>query len=278
MFVTDDIDRSILADTAQSYRVMDIPGFTQANRSYFHKMIGGYHAAKLNRFEDIIQRQLTPVLSYGYAPELRDDSVVAQYAADQQEVLKRLRTSYKVLDMLNARYIITGDKDYPVMENSYAKGNAWLVGDIQYVDNADAEMAALTDLDINNAAVADSKYKDVLGSGKQTVTSGDTIYLTSYSPNTLRYHANVAKGATGVFSEVYFPWGWHATIDGNDAQIGRVNYLLRALQIPAGKHEIVMTFDPQSIHTCSTIAYICIILIYLLCFAGLFMAYKKCEA
>jgi hypothetical protein len=278
MFVTDDIDRAILADTAQSYRVMDIPGFTQANRSYFHKMIGGYHAAKLNRFEDIIQRQLTPVLSYGYAPELRDDSIVAQYAADQQEVLKRLRTSYKVLDMLNARYIITGDKDYPVMENSYAKGNAWLVGDIQYVDNADAEMAALTDLDINNAAVADSKYKDVLGSGKQTVTSGDTIYLTSYSPNTLRYHANVAKGATGVFSEVYFPWGWHATIDGNDAQIGRVNYLLRALQIPAGKHEIVMTFDPQSIHTCSTIAYICIILIYLLCFAGLFMAYKKCEA
>jgi hypothetical protein len=265
MFVADDIDRAILADTAQSYRVMDIPGFTQANRSYFHKMIGGYHAAKLNRFEDIIQRQLTPVLSYGYAPELRDDSVVAQYAADQQ-------------DMLNARYIITGDKNYPVMENSYAKGNAWLVGDIQYVDNADAEMAALTDLDINNAAVADSKYKDVLGSGKQTVTSGDTIYLTSYSPNTLRYHANVAKGATGVFSEVYFPWGWHATIDGNDAQIGRVNYLLRALQIPAGKHEIVMTFDPQSIHTCSTIAYICIILIYLLCFAGIFMAYKKCEA
>ncbi len=277
MFVPDDIDKAILADTAQSYRVIDIPGFTQANRSYFHKMIGGYHAAKLNRFEDIIQRQLSPVLSFGYAPELRDDSIMAQYPADQQDVIKRLRTSYKVLDMLNTRYVITGDKDYPIMVNSYAKGNAWLVGDIKYVDNADAEMAALTDLDINTTAVADNKFKDALGEGKQSVSAADTIYLTSYSPNTLRYHAATANGATGVFSEVYFPWGWRATIDGNEAQIGRVNYLLRAIQIPAGKHEIVMTFDPQSLHTCSTVAYVCIILIYLLCIAGLFLAYKKCE-
>jgi hypothetical protein len=277
MFVPDDIDKAILADTAQSYRVIDIPGFTQANRSYFHKMIGGYHAAKLNRFEDIIQRQLSPVLSFGYAPELRDDSIMAQYPADQQDVIKRLRTSYKVLDMLNTRYVITGDKDYPIMVNSYAKGNAWLVGDIKYVDNADAEMAALTDLDINTTAVADNKFKDALGEGKQSVSAADTIYLTSYSPNTLRYHAATANGATGVFSEVYFPWGWRATIDGNEAQIGRVNYLLRAIKIPAGKHEIVMTFDPQSLHTCSTVAYVCIILIYLLCIAGLFLAYKKCE-
>jgi hypothetical protein len=277
MLVPDDIDKAILADTAQSYRVIDIPGFTQANRSYFHKMIGGYHAAKLNRFEDIIQRQLSPVLSFGYAPELRDDSIMAQYPADQQDVIKRLRTSYKVLDMLNTRYVITGDKDYPIMVNSYAKGNAWLVGDIKYVDNADAEMAALTDLDINTTAVADNKFKDALGEGKQSVSAADTIYLTSYSPNTLRYHAATANGATGVFSEVYFPWGWRATIDGNEAQIGRVNYLLRAIKIPAGKHEIVMTFDPQSLHTCSTVAYVCIILIYLLCIAGLFLAYKKCE-
>jgi hypothetical protein len=277
MFVPDDIDKAILADTAQSYRVIDIPGFTQANRSYFHKMIGGYHAAKLNRFEDIIQRQLSPVLSFGYAPELRDDSIMAQYPADQQDVIKRLRTSYKVLDMLNTRYVITGDKDYPIMVNSYAKGNAWLVGDIKYVDNADAEMAALTDLNINTTAVADNKFKGALGEGKQSVSAADTIYLTSYSPNTLRYHAATANGATGVFSEVYFPWGWRATIDGNEAQIGRVNYLLRAIKIPAGKHEIVMTFDPQSLHTCSTVAYVCIILIYLLCIAGLFLAYKKCE-
>jgi uncharacterized membrane protein YfhO len=94
----------------------------------------------------------------------------------------------------------------------------------------------------------------------------------------VRYHAGVAQDAVAVFSEVYFPWGWYATIDGQEVQIGRVNYLLRALNIPAGKHEIVMTFDPESLHTCSAVAYACIILIYLLCALGAFMAFRKCTA
>jgi hypothetical protein len=278
MFEQDDIDKAILADTAQSYRVMDIPGFTQANRSYYHKTIGGYHAAKLNRYEDLIQRRLMPVLSYGYNPELRDDSVAASYSADEQTVIKQLRTSYNVLDMLNAKYVITGDKDAPLLQNTNAKGNAWLVDEVRYVDGADAEMQALDQLADGNIAVADSRFKDVLGDGKHTAQAGDTIYMTQYTPNTVRYHAGVAQDAVAVFSEVYFPWGWYATIDGQEAQIGRVNYLLRALNIPAGKHEIVMTFDPESLHTCSAVAYACIILIYLLCALGAFMAVRKCTA
>lgn len=105
---------------------------------------------------------------------------------------------------------------------------------------------------------------------------GDTIYLTSYSPNRLTYHATTAAGGIGVFSEVYFPWGWKADIDGQPAQLARVNYLLRAMAIPAGHHTISMVFDPDSIHTTSAVAYACVTLIYLLLCAAIFVELRRC--
>lgn len=236
-FPLSDTDRKILADTAASYRVMDIPRFWQADPSYRHKTIGGYHAAKLTRYQDLIDRHLTNFL---------DGS---QTDAD-----------WNVLDMLNARYII--DHQGEVLFNEEALGNGWLVDRVDYVDGADAEMNALSTINPATTAVADRSFEPVLGSSSQK-TPGDTLFLTSYAPNRLTYHANTARGGVAVFSEVFFPWGWKATVDGTPASIGRVNYLLRALSLAPGSHTIEMVFDPDSLKATTTTAYISIIIIYL---------------
>ncbi len=274
-FTPDAIDNAILADTTLHYRVMDVPGFNQPNRSFFHKTLGGYHAAKLNRYEDIIQRHLNNIAHYDYIPELRYDSIIAQYPAEYHEPLRRVATSYRIMDMLNARYVITKDKSAPVMINSFALGNAWFVNKLNYVDNAHAEMNALNSLNPSTEAVADKRFEEILGVVKAPTDSADYITLTGYTPNTLTYHSNSKNGGIGVFSEVWFPWGWKATIDGTPANIGRVNYILRAMQIPAGEHEIVMTFAPDSIQTTTNVAYASISAIYLLIILALFFEYRR---
>lgn len=228
-FVPTAADEVILRDTAMNYRVMDIPGMGSARSSYFHKTIGGYHAAKLTRYNDLLDHQIN-------------------------------RGNQQVLNMLNARYFITADS---VIYNPEANGNAWFVEELRYVDNADAEMSALDNLDTRRAAVADKSFASTLGS-KAGTAPGDTIFETSYAPNRLSYHARSAKGGVAVFSEVYFPWGWKAEIDGKEAQIARADYVLRALNVPAGEHTIVFTFDPQSLKVTNTISVVAVVLIYLL--------------
>ena len=272
VFTPDAIDSRILADTTQHYRVLDIPGFYSADRSYFHKTLGGYHAAKLNRYEDIIQRRLAPIVSaheWYEGDSILDDP---RYG----DVGPQLKAGYQVADMLNARYVIDGNNQLILNDNAF--GNAWLVDDIRFVDNADAEMAALDAgvLDLRRQAVADRRFSAVLPEA-QSLAPGDTIYLTHYSPNTLTYHASTARGGVGVFSEVYFPWGWHADVDGEEVPVARVNYLLRAIPLPAGSHTVTMTFEPASIHTSSAIAYACVTLIYMLILAGLFVEARRCR-
>ncbi len=235
-------DKVILQDTAMNYRVMNIPDFWRPDPSFHHKMIGGYHAAKLTRYQDLIDRHIGNFLS-GDAGE----------------------ADIRVLNMLNARYIVTPGGE--VVENPAALGNAWFVDTISYVSTPDEEMAALSVIEPAVEAVADKRFEGVLGRGV-TAERGDTIYETSYAPNRLTYHARSARGGVAVFSEVYFPWGWAATVDGEEVPIGRVNYLLRAIKLPAGTHTVVMTFDPRSLHTTGMIATIAIILIYLLAAAA----------
>lgn len=232
-------DEMILADTAMNYRVMDIPRFYSADPSYYHKMIGGYHAAKLTRYQDLIDRHLSAFTNG------------TQTDAD-----------WNVLNMLNARYVV-GMDGQPLL-NPEALGNAWFVDDLIYVDGADAEMAALSTIDPAHKAVADKRFVDLLG---KTTPADSTDYIreTTYAPNRLTYTYSAAGPRIAVFSEVYFPWGWHATVDGEPAEIGRVNYLLRAMQLPAGRHTIEMVFDPASIRTTDTVASISVIIIYLLC-------------
>ena len=257
----DAIDRAILADTVGHYRVLDIPGFFDARRSYFHSMLGGYHAAKLSRYDDIIGERMLPLLSVGYGHADGRADVAAGQA---------------VADMLNARYIVTGDPEAPLMLNPQAMGNAWLVDSMVWVDGARAEMDALDPAltDLRRQAVADRSFATALP-GQPSLAPGDTIYMTYYSPNTLKYHVSTAAGGVGVFSEVYFPWGWKATVDGNEVPLARVNYILRALAIPAGSHESVMTFAPESVRRSSAAAYACVTLIYLLLAAGIFVECRR---
>lgn len=233
-------DREILADTAMNYRVMDIPRFHAAEPSYHHKMIGGYHAAKLTRYQDLIDRHLS---------HFTNGANVTQ-------------ADFNVLDMLNARYLISGDNT--LMTNPGALGNAWFVDNIRYVDNADSEMAALSEIDPAETAVADRRFASVLGENIPAKEPGDTIFETTYSPARLTYSANSRNGGLAVFSEVFFPWGWEAYIDGKPAEIGRVNYLLRAIRIPAGKHAVEMRFNPSSVTATVAAARVSVIIIYVM--------------
>ena len=242
-------DKAILADTAMNYRVMDIPRFFSADPSYYHKAIGGYHAAKLTRYQDLIDRHLSHFTNG------------SQTDAD-----------WNVLNMLNARYVV--GMDGQPLANPEALGNAWWVESVSYADGADDEMERLSQIDPAREAVADKSFRDVLGDGS-AVVPGDTIYETSYAPDRLTYRARSAKGGVAVFSEIYFPWGWTATVDGQPARLGRVNYVLRALRIPAGDHEIVMTFDPESTRTADTVAIIAIILIYIAIAVAIGLAVRK---
>lgn len=269
-FVPTDADRSIMADTTMHFRVMNIPKFMQADPSYFYKNIGGYHAAKLTRYQDMIDRHLAHFMQIGYVPELRDDSVALELTRGDAGYARMLQADLNILDMLNARYVV--DQDGKARINEHALGNAWLVDSIRYVDGADAEMAALDLIDPAHTAVADGRFRSVLGESVPPKSSGDTISLTSYAPNRLTYAVESRNGGVAVMSEVYFPWGWHVSIDGEQVEPGRVDYILRAVRIPAGSHTVTMTFDPESLHVTDGVATASVILIYVSLAAGVVYA------
>lgn len=233
-FPMNDADRFILQDPDPNYRVFNLASpsgpFNDARTSYYHKSIGGYHAAKLTRYQDLIDRQLS-------------------------------RMNPAVFNMLNTKYFIVSAQDgsntLQVIPNPDALGNAWFVENVQWVDNADAEMAALDDFDPARTAVIDRHFQDLIHAAG-TVSDSDTIFLTSYKPNELRYISKTTQERIAVFSEVYFPWGWNVTIDGNTTKAVRADYVLRALNIPAGNHEIIFRFEPASIAATETIAFISI--------------------
>lgn len=228
-------DVRILKDTAQNYRVLDIPGMTAARSSYFHKTIGGYHAAKLTRYNDLLEHQIA-------------------------------KNNMAVLNMLNAKYVIMqGDT---VVQNPDAMGNAWFVDHIRYVSDANTEMKALDSLDPRQMAVADRQFEKVLKTSAPAA-AGDTIFETTYAPNRLTYHSRLSRPRIAVFSEIYFPWGWQATVDGKPVEIGRVNYVLRALNLPAGNHTVTFEFKPQSVERAESISVASIILIYIVCLGAL---------
>jgi len=224
------VDTQILQDKDMNYRVMDLQHFGEAMPSYFHKTIGGYHAAKLSRYNDLINEQIA-------------------------------NNNIQVLNMLNARYFIMDDQT--AQRNPDALGNAWFVDSLTYVKTADEEMAFLNNFNPAVSAVADVKFQNQLGQARAT-QPGDTIYETSYAPNHLTYKSHSAAGGLAVFSEVYFPWGWKVSVDGKPVEMGRVNYVLRALQLPAGDHEIDFKFVPDEVEKTQTWAKIAVVAIYLL--------------
>lgn len=261
-------DLQILKDKSLSYRVLNFASgaFNENNTSYFHKSIGGYHPAKLRRYQEMIDKYI--------APEMQ---TAMQAIANKGGVMSEVdgRKLFPILNMLNAKYFIVplqGNATTSI-QNPYAQGNGWFVDKLTYVADANAEYAGVGKIDVSHEAVADKKFEPILG---QTQTNDSTarVVLTKYEPNNMTYTVNSTKGGVVVFSEVYYP-GWTATIDGQPAELGRVNYILRALNVKAGKHEVVLDFHPTSISTTETIAYAALIILLLAICVAIYSEKKK---
>ena len=263
-------DKLILQDKSLDYRVLNLASntFNENETSYYHKSIGGYHPAKLRRYQEMIEHYIAPEMQK-MLPE------IAKHGGDMSQI--NGNSLFPVLNMLNTKYFILPlqqNQTIP-LQNPYAYGNAWFIDKIRFVNNANEEIDLVGKLNLRHEAVADKAFKEQL---KNSVPQGKTsnVVLNSYAPNALSYTVNSDKGGVVVFSEVYYP-GWKATIDGKEASLGRVNYILRALNVSAGKHEVKLVFDPTSVHTTETIAYIAFGILVLLIAVVCFLNYKKAQ-
>ena len=250
-------DELILRDEGLDYRVLNLASntFNENETSYYHKSIGGYHAAKLRRYQEMIEAYINPEIQ-------RLFGAVSQAEGDMTRV--NGDSICPVLNMLNTKYFIfplQGGQTVPI-QNPYVYGNAWFVDQITYVDNANKEIEAVGKIDLRHQAVADVKFKTQLGEAAVQDTAS-IVKITSYEPNRLTYDVNSGKGGVLVFSEIYYP-GWTATVDGEAVELGRVNYILRAIHIQPGQHQVELAFFPKSVDMTETIAYIAFVLLLLI--------------
>ena len=247
-------DEQILRDTDPDYRVYDLASqggpFNSAQASYFHKSLGGYHAAKLRRYQELFENQL---------------------ATDKPNM--------EILNMLNAKYFITPDQqgNKVAQPNPQAYGHAWFVKSFKLVPNADAEMAALRTVNLREEAVIDQKFASQLNGLKPATDSTAKISLISYKPNELVYETNANAEGLAVFSEIYYNVRneWQVTIDDKPADMLRANYVLRALRVPAGKHTIKFRFEPVSVATGKKIDLVSSLLLVGLVVGALFVESKR---
>ncbi len=215
------VDEFILRDKDPDYRVLDltIPTFQSADATNFHKTIGGYHAAKLKRFQELIDKQFTGSLNQD------------------------------VLDMLNTKYFITQGKDgttASMKANSTACGHAWFVQSIQFAKDNDQEMQAVSSFDPKKEAIVNEEFKPLIDGKNVGVAQNGGIFLTSYHPDLLKYEYTSDKNVVAVFSEIWYPKGWKMYVDGEEKPYFRANYVLRAAVLPGGNHKVEWRFEPQS--------------------------------
>ena len=250
-FTKTNTDELILQDTSLDYRVLNFATstFDDNNTSYWHKSVGGYHPAKLRRYQEMIEHHISPEMQAAY-------KAIATAGGEMDSVDAN---KFRILNMLNTKYFIfpAGQQRQTVpILNPHAYGNAWFVNKVQYVNNANEEIDALDSIIPTETAVVDARFKDVLkGTTESYKDSLSSIRLTSYAPNRLTYETNNAQDGIAVFSEIYYPDGWHVTIDGQPAELARADYILRTMYVPAGQHTIEMRFDPTSLHVTEGIAY-----------------------
>ena len=250
-FTKTNTDELILQDTSLDYRVLNFATstFDDNNTSYWHKSVGGYHPAKLRRYQEMIEHHISPEMQAAY-------KAIATAGGEMDSVDAN---KFRILNMLNTKYFIfpAGQQRQTVpILNPHTYGNAWFVNKVQYVNNANEEIDALDSIIPTETAVVDARFKDVLkGATESYKDSLSSIRLTSYAPNRLTYETNNAQDGIAVFSEIYYPDGWHVTIDGQPAELARADYILRTMYVPAGQHTIEMRFDPTSLHVTEGIAY-----------------------
>ena len=261
-------DRQILQDKALDYRVLNLASntFNENETSYYHKSIGGYHAAKLRRYQELIEAYISPEMQRLMPALVKAGGDMTRVNGD---------SLYPVLNMLNTKYFILplqNNQTVP-LQNPYAFGNAWMIDRISYVDNANAELDALAHINLKHEAVADKRFQSVLGQSQPQGNVAKAV-LTKYAPDQLTYSLETDKGGILVFSEVYYP-EWTATVDGHPVEVGRVNYLLRAIHVKPGRHEVVLSFFPQSVQRTELVAYIAYALLVFLTIGLIFWNRKS---
>lgn len=261
-------EEQILKDKSLDYRVLNLASntFNENETSFYLKSIGGYHAAKLRRYQEMIDAYISKEMS----------GVFSGLTSAQGDITKVNGDSiWPILNMLNAKYFILplqSGQTVPV-QNPYTYGNAWFVDKVNYVDNANQEIDMVGKLNLRHEAVADKKFAEQLGeSVKQDSTS--IVTITSYEPNRLVYDVQSTKGGVIVFSEIYYP-GWTATVDGEEVELGRVNYILRALNVKPGNHKVELSFFPKSVDITETVAYVAYGILLLVVLFLIFMEWKK---
>jgi hypothetical protein len=228
------VDKEILNDTDPYYRVLNLQNpFADARTSYFHKSIGGYHGAKMKRYNELI--------SYAIQPEMQ--TLIGGFK--RPESIDSVMSTLPVINMLNTKYLVY-DLNKAPLPNTHALGNAWLVKEVKLVNKADEEVTAVKNFDPKSTAIINRKFEKELD-GFHGGSGEGMIKLTSYAPNDLKYEATMNSGAQlAVFSEIYYPKGWDSFIDGKATPHVEADYVLRAMVIPAGKHLIEFKFEPKS--------------------------------
>ena len=261
-------DTEILKDKSLDYRVLNLASntFNENETSYFHKSIGGYHAAKLRRYQELVEAHISTEMQQGFKAIAQANGDMAQVNGD---------SLMPVLNMLNTKYLILPlqeGKTMPLL-NPYAMGNGWFVNEVAYVDNANKELEALNSTNLHNIAIADKKFEQVLGKST-TQDSTSSVKITKYEPNELHYDVESKNGGVIVFSEIYYP-GWTCTVDNEPVEVGRVNYVLRAINVKPGKHKVVLEFRPKSLSTTETIAYASLVLLALAVIISIALSIRK---
>ncbi len=248
-------DQQILQDKDLSYRVLDLSRntFNTADAAYWHKNIGGYHAAKLRIYQELIENRIQ---------------------AEMQKLNAGLGVdNIPVLNMLNLRYLITAPDN--VVPSRNGLGNAWFINKIDVLPSADEVMTRMAKFDPRTTAFSFPKYEGDLSKGTSFSPEGSTITLTSYAPNKLEYKANSTADNFAVFSEIYYPAGWTAMINGQPTDFTRVNYVLRGMYVPKGEHNITFEFKPKSYYIGEKISLASSILIYLLLIGAIYLGLKS---
>ncbi|MGZ4156485.1 MAG: YfhO family protein, partial [Bacteroidia bacterium] len=262
-------DNSILDDKDPDYRVLNISvqTFQDASTSYYHKSIGGYSAAKLRRYQELIDAHIQNEIQ----------NIVSTLKSNPTD--SAMRTTFaqqNVLNMLNTRYIIY-NPDAPALKNRYALGDAWFVSNVKMVPNADEEIKTVEEINPRTTLVVDERYKPELDGFTAKQDPSATIKLTDYAANDLKYESNAASEQLAVFSEIYYKDGWNAYVDGQLKPHFSCDWVLRAMRVPAGKHNIEFKFEPTKYYTGEKISLVSCLLLFGFIGTSAFLSLKKKE-